>query len=318
MFRLAVAAAIASATTIAALPAKAADFPEKNIQFIIPYSTGGGFDRTVRLISPYLEKALPKKVDVLPTNLPGAGGRKAMAMVYRAKPDGYTISIANIPGAAIPQFEGEKVAYDINKFTWVAKLASENYVAAVSAKSPIHSLDDLRKLGRPVKITNTDFGSTAYAAGQILGEVLKFPVKNLTGYKGTNDAIVAVVRGDGDLALTPMSTMAKFIKSGEVRAIFTTEEKSSLKDVPSVGDLGGQQASGLAVDRFVVAPPNLPAAINKILSESLMKAARDPALVQAAEKSGESWQPLPTATAKANADKSLTLYAKYKDVIARQ
>jgi tripartite-type tricarboxylate transporter receptor subunit TctC len=318
MFRIAVAAALAGATVLAGVPTQAAEFPEKNIEFVIPYSTGGGFDRTVRLVSPYLEKALPKKVDVLPTNMPGAGGRKAMATVFRAKPDGYTIGIANIPGAAIPQFEGEKVAYDINKFTWVAKLASENYVAAVAAKSPIHSLEDLRKLGRPVKITNTDFGSTAYAAGQILGEVLKFPIKNLTGYKGTNDAIVAVVRGDGDLALTPISTMEKFIKSGEVRAIFTTEDKSSLKGVPTVAELGGAQAAGLAVDRFVVAPPNLPAEITKILSASLMKAAGDPALVKAAEKSGESWQPLPTATAQANANKSLALYAKYKSVIARQ
>jgi tripartite-type tricarboxylate transporter receptor subunit TctC len=133
MFKLALVAF--GITTAWAMPATAAGFPEKNIDFIIPFGPGGGFDRTVRIISPALEKTLPNKVEVVPKNVPGAGGAKGLATVFRAKPDGHTLAIANMPGAAIPAITNEPVEYDVNKFTWIARLATEEYMLAVSAKS---------------------------------------------------------------------------------------------------------------------------------------------------------------------------------------
>src|SRR3990170_4430441 len=128
---------IALAAALLSSAAAAADFPQKNIEFIIPFGPGGGFDRTVRAIAPFMEKQFGGKISVLPRNVPGAGGKKGMATLYRAKPDGYTISIANIPGAAIPGLTGEKVEYDIDKLTWIARLATEEYTLAVATQSPI-------------------------------------------------------------------------------------------------------------------------------------------------------------------------------------
>lgn len=313
---LAAAAACAAALLSAVCPA--ADFPQKNIEFIIPFGPGGGFDRTVRAIAPFMEKQFGNKVSVLPRNVPGAGGKRGMATLYRAKPDGYTISIANIPGAAIPGLTGEPVEYDIDKLTWIARLATEEYVLAVQAKSPVRSIADLRKLGRPVKMPSTDFGSTAYAGMAIFGEMLKFPIQHLTGYKGTNDYIVAVVRGDGDATTGPVSTMQKFIQSGDMRALFTTEEKSTLKGVPTIAELGHPELTGLGVDRFVVGPPGLAPAITKALSDAMAKAVQDPELQAMAQKSNQPFAFLPADKAKANADRSLALYGKYKAAIQKR
>ncbi|MGH8669027.1 MAG: tripartite tricarboxylate transporter substrate binding protein [Burkholderiales bacterium] len=313
---LAAAAACAAALLSAVCPA--ADFPQKNIEFIIPFGPGGGFDRTVRAIAPFMEKQFGGRISVLPRNVPGAGGKKGMATLYRARPDGYTISIANIPGAAIPGLTGEPVEYDIDKLTWIARLATEEYVLAVQAKSAIRSLEDLRKLGRPVKMPSTDFGSTAYAGMAIFGEMLKFPIQHLTGYKGTNDYIVAVVRGDGDATTGPVSTMQKFIQSGDMRALFTTEEKSTLNGVPTIAELGHPELTGLGVDRFVVGPPGLPPAITKALSDAMAKAVQDPELQAIAQKSNQPFAFLPADKAKANADHSLALYGKYKASIQKR
>ena len=38
--------------------AAASNFPAKNIQFIIPYAPGGGFDVYVRFVAPVMEKYL--------------------------------------------------------------------------------------------------------------------------------------------------------------------------------------------------------------------------------------------------------------------
>ena len=51
-----------------------ADWPEKPIKFVVPYSTGGGFDVYVRAVAPEMEKILG--VPVVPENIPGAGGQK--------------------------------------------------------------------------------------------------------------------------------------------------------------------------------------------------------------------------------------------------
>ncbi|MDP4925060.1 MAG: tripartite tricarboxylate transporter substrate-binding protein, partial [Alphaproteobacteria bacterium] len=71
-----------------------ADWPEKPIKFVVPYSTGGGFDVYVRAVAPEMEKILG--VPVVPENIPGAGGQKGAATVYKSEPDGYTIGIFNV------------------------------------------------------------------------------------------------------------------------------------------------------------------------------------------------------------------------------
>ena len=134
---------LASFSLIAAMSvgvgSAAADWPEKPIKFVVPYSTGGGFDTYVRAIAPEMEKILG--VQVVPENIPGAGGQKGSATVYRSKPDGYTIGIMNIPGLTVPPLLGKKVAYNLDDMTWIGNLAKSTYAIAVKADSPINSLE---------------------------------------------------------------------------------------------------------------------------------------------------------------------------------
>ena len=57
----------------------------------------------MRAIGPAMEKYLPHKTTIVPTNVPGAGGTEAATELYRAKPDGYTVGIFNVPGIYIQQ-----------------------------------------------------------------------------------------------------------------------------------------------------------------------------------------------------------------------
>jgi tripartite-type tricarboxylate transporter receptor subunit TctC len=317
MLRLVAAAAVIAAA-LSAPSVWAQQFPSKNIEFLIPFGPGGGFDRTVRMIAPYMEKTLPKKVEVLPKNVPGAGGRRALATVFRAKPDGHLISIMNSPGAAIPALLGEKIEYDLQKFAWVAKIGGEDYMIGASAKGSIRSIDDLKKLGRPIKIPTTGFGSTAYAAAAVFAESFGLKAEHIPGYKGTNDYIVGIIRGDGDVAVAPVSTFKQFVESGGIRPIMTFEEKTSMPGVKTVAELGKPELSGLAVERFIVAPPGTPADIVKILSDSIGQAAANPELKAMAAKTGEPLDFVPADKAQAAFNKSLAIYEKYKAAIARK
>jgi tripartite-type tricarboxylate transporter receptor subunit TctC len=87
------------------------EFPQENISIVIPYGPGGGFDTTVRVFAPYFAAQLGEDVNVLPQNMPGTGGRRGTASIFRSEPDGYTIGILNLPGLVLPSILGEKVDY---------------------------------------------------------------------------------------------------------------------------------------------------------------------------------------------------------------
>src|SRR5437763_14192900 len=97
----------------------AAAFPTKNIQFIIPYAPGGGFDVYVRLIGPVMEKYLPNRVSIVPVNIAAGGGSRGVAQLYRSKADGYSIGILNVPGMFILQQQQGTAAYDLSRFSWI-------------------------------------------------------------------------------------------------------------------------------------------------------------------------------------------------------
>src|SRR3954454_21860686 len=76
----------------------ASDYPARNIQFIIPYAPGGGFDSYVRFIAPVMEHALPRAVSIVPMNVTAGSGARGITQLYRSKPDGYTLGIFDVPG----------------------------------------------------------------------------------------------------------------------------------------------------------------------------------------------------------------------------
>ena len=312
MHRIAFAALAGLAIGLGA-PGTSHAFPEKDITFIIPYSPGGGFDRTVRAIAPYMEKYLPKKVNVLPKNVSGAGGRKGIAQLFRAKADGHTIAIFNIPGMAIPPILGEKVNYDLSKVSWMARLARGTYALAVGAKSDIKSFDDLKTLGRPLKITTTGQGSTGFTASVVASTVMKIPHKMLTGYKGSKQFILAAVRGDGDATYTLVTTIRKYHQAGDVRLLASFEAKSSFPGVPTVRELGFAELEGMGLERLVGGPPGVAADRVAILEQAMLKSMADPEFKAKTKK--RPFLPASAADTGGRVDQVLKFYLKYKSAL---
>ena len=285
--RLAVSIALL-AITASGLPGPgiAAGFPERDITFIIPNQVGGGFDAYVRAIAPAMEKYLPNKVNIVPLNIPAGGGAKGVNQLYRARPDGYTIGILNIPGLFVLQARGG--GYDLNKFTWLAGLGRDPYGLAVPWNSPIKSIADLQALSktRPVKFTTTGPDGTAYGVTMIATELLGIKLQLITGYKGSSEYVAAAVRGDGDAVVTNLPILARFEAGQSLRLLASFTKDGTRPDVPNAAALGLPQLADITVERMVAAPPNLPADVKKILVEAIDKAVNDPAVVALSEKAG--------------------------------
>ena len=301
---------------LAARPAVAAtDFPRKDINFIIPYGPGGGFDSYVRVIAPVMEKYLPNKVHVVPTNVAAGGGGKGMSQLYRTPPDGYTIGIFNIPGAFILQQQQAGNGFDLDKFSWLGSLGEgESYAIGVRANSPLKTLADMQALSktRPVKFTCTGPEGTAYSAVLISGEILGIRSQIISGYKSSNEYVVAAIRGDGDAVVAATSTMRRFVDGKQIRLLVDFEEHSSFAGVPDATTLSKPDLKQITVDRMVAAPPGLPADIKAVLQTALDKSVRDPAVSSWAKTAGIAWNPEPPSHAEAIIREQAAFYAKWK------
>jgi len=293
-----------------------AAFPQGNISMVIPYGAGGGFDTTVRVFAPFFAKHLGGGITVLPENIPGTGGRRGTATVYRAEPDGYTLGIFNLPGLVLPSVLGEKVDYELRELSWIGRVESQDYVLLVPASSAINSIQDLQAQEK-ITFVSIGYGTTVLAAIQIMAEQMGLMSKTptfLTGYSGTTDQLVALVRGDGNATLSPISTAQQYVQSGSLRPLAVTGDarSSHLPEVPTFTELGFPELAPLNVQRSIAGPPGMDPALLKQLRDAFNLAMADPEFVDSATKAQMDVAPLNGEDAAAAINENFTYYEKFK------
>lgn len=269
----------------------AARYPERDISFVVPDPPGGGFDTYVRVIAPFLERALPQKVNVIPTNIAGAAGTKGATAVFRAKPDGYTIGIFNMPGILVQQLQGHASGFDLYKMSWLASFGADPYMLSVPATSPYHALAELRAIGRPIKITTTGPGSTSYVAMHIAAALLGLSIEPLTGYRGSYDYVLGAIRGDGDATVTALPVLRKYLSAGDIRLLVAFEQHAPAPATDDATSLGIPDLAEIKVERLVGGPPGMPLEIVQILSEALTAAMRNPEIAKSAAAADIAYTP---------------------------
>jgi len=287
-------------------------YPAKDIRIIIPYNAGGGFDAYIRALTPFIKKHLPNQVNVLPINTAGAGGRRGAIDVYRARPDGYTIGVFNFPGVLIMQLQDPQVGFDLSGMTWLATLSIDAYAYVVKGDSSLDSLDEVRQMGRPIVYGATGPSSTSYIATTIISDALEIPYQVITGYTGSSEYLVGVMRGDIDAAFVNLSTVKPYLDSGDVKMLALIGVRSDDPAVPDAFTLGIPELNDINVIRLMGAPPGMPDDIKLILENALLAAMADPEFKSWLDQTGNEAHPAGAVeTANAVADMEL-FYEKFK------
>ena len=207
-----------------------AEFPKKNINSIVTFSPGGGFDTISRAISRFGEKYLPKGVKMIVKNVTGAGGITGTVYLYRSKPDGYTIGQLHGGMMAVPFLRGvKKTGYDYEKFTWVARVGGEPYALLLRGDSKYQSLEELQKSKRVtwgLEAIGVGRWVDAFIAAAELG--INFGV--VSGYRGTGENLPGLLRGDYDVFFQPIDhpSVVPYLKTGEIRPVLTMGAKRAI------------------------------------------------------------------------------------------
>ncbi len=200
-------------------PSSAANdyFNGKVIQLILPNSPSGEMARYAHMFAPYIAKYAGAK-DVRVVVMKGGGGVKGANYLWFQKPDGLTIAFTSIPALTLAQLSGSKaVQYDVTKFVYLGRAATEPRGLLVGAKSGIKSVDDLKNLKRPFVFPSQGTDEDFYTM-EILANSLHFDLKVVTGYDGQGDTAIAVIKGEGDGLMTATRTAGAMIKSGDMHS----------------------------------------------------------------------------------------------------
>lgn len=214
-------------------------FPSSTITFAIGFPPGATADTTARLLARKLSEQM--KTSVIVQNMPGANGDIAGSHVANAKPNGYTLLMAVPSILSNPAF-GVKSSYHVFKdLTPVSLVARGPFILMVSAKSPIHTVQDLVAYikANPGKVS---YGSSGEGSSAQLAAGMLLQTEHLTAthvpYKGAADSETAVVSGEVQFTFGDLTSSLNLAKAGRVTLLASTSSKRSavIPDVPTLAE----------------------------------------------------------------------------------
>ena len=227
---------------IGAASAAAQGYPERPIRMVVPFPAGGGTDSLSRLLATALTSKLNWVITV--DNKPGAGGNLALDTVAKAKPDGYTLVMAQTDNVVLNPLLYSKMTYDpVKDLEAVSSVASGAVVLVVRADSPYKTLADVIAAGKAkpdaINYASSGSGTVAHLAVEQFQKVAGVKFTHVP-YKGAAQGATDLIGGQIQLYMSSVPTLIGHIRSGKMRAIAVTSDKrvNDLPNVPTIAESG--------------------------------------------------------------------------------
>ena len=256
---------------VLALPAVSpgAQYPTRPVRFVVPFPPGGGVDIVARTIGEKLSPRIGQPIVV--ENRPGGGTTIGTEIAAKSTPDGYTLLVGPIGGAAIAQAYYPKLGYDLRSdFAPITKIGYGTIVLVVPPSLGVSSVKELIALakGKPGQLTFASSGTGAliHLTGELFKQMAGVDILHVP-YKGTSQLLPDLIDGRVSMALDSMPAHLPHIKAGRLRALAVASRQRSaqLPEVPTLSEIGlaGFQSN---TDYALYAPARTPRDIIAVLN----------------------------------------------------
>jgi tripartite-type tricarboxylate transporter receptor subunit TctC len=250
--------------------ARAADYPNHPVHWIVGYPPGGTTDILARIMSQWMSERLKQQFVV--DNRPGAGNNIATELVAKAQPDGYTVLLVN-PANAINVTLYTKLNFDfLTDIAPAGGLIRVPNVMEVNPKVPAKTVAEFIAYAKanPGKIdmASSGSGTSVHLSGEMFMAMTGIKMTHIP-YKGAAPALTDLVAGQVQVMFDNMPSSIGHIKGGDLRALgVTTAQRSpALPDVPTVAEtVPGYEASAWF---GMGAPKGTPANVVKVLNDAI-------------------------------------------------
>jgi len=267
---------VASVAILAFAIAAQAAYPDRPVQYIIPFPPGGESDIAARFQQQVFKVKYNQELIVL--NKPGAGGALAWSQLNNLPGDGYTIMGVNLPHIVLQPLE-PGTQFKTEDITPVYFFHYTPDAIIVPADSPYRTFADLVKAAREKPESISLAGSGTNSANHLAHERLDRELRIRTLYvpfKGTGDLISAVL-GNHVTGAVSYSTLALSQKDKmRMLAVASDKRMPQFPDVPTFKELGLNWVDGAY--RGIGVPKSTPPEIRKAVSDMMDTINKDPEL----------------------------------------
>ncbi|WP_245662245.1 tripartite tricarboxylate transporter substrate binding protein [Melghirimyces thermohalophilus] len=262
-----------------------ADFPNRQLTYMIPFEAGGQSDIEARRQHKHLEKELGQPVVI--TYKPGGGGSVGWTEMVNKKPDGYYMAGINIPHIILQPMSNEDTGYKTDQIQPVALFQSTPIGLAVKKESGIRSMKDFVQKSKedPGKVTVAGSGTFSghHLALQQLEQQAEMKLKYVP-FTGAATQVQAFLGGNTDAILANSSDLLKYKDRLNILAIGGEKKLGFFPDTPTFKELG--YAMNPTIDRGVGVPKGTPEAVVERLEQAFLQIAKDQKIQQQMKKEG--------------------------------
>ena len=267
-------AASVFAAGLSAPAAFAANWPDKPITIVVPFSAGGTTDVVARLVGQKLGEMWKQSVVI--DNKLGAGGNIGSGIVAQAKPDGYTILMASGSILTVNPHLYKTLPFDVDKdFVPVTNVAQGPMVVATSKKVPAKNLKELldlaKKQPKSLNMGSAGLGSQVHMAGENFSHAANVQFTHVP-YRGEAAAFTDLMAGQIDLVVGNIGAATPLVESGRINALAVTSKERApmLPNVPTVAESGVPGFENYGWFGFIV-PKSTPDAVVKKIQQDTAK-----------------------------------------------
>jgi tripartite-type tricarboxylate transporter receptor subunit TctC len=236
----------------------AVSFEGKTVRFIVGSPSGGGTDLTARLLQRALSKYVPGNPTIIVQNMPGASGVVATNyFAMQAPADGLTLLVGSTSEVTPDVVRKNPVVhYDPLTFQYIGGFATTGVVVVANKKSMEH----MKATGEPINVAQVGSARTGAQIALWGAEYLGWKIRWISGYAGSSQLTLAMLKGESDLTDTAGMTQLKSLladnrfaavaQMGQLTKQGTVQRRGAFPEVPLFSELVGPKLSGKAVTAF--------------------------------------------------------------------
>ena len=258
-----------------ALPLAARAWPDRPIEWVVPYPPGGGTDVVARVLAEQMARTLGQSFVV--TNKPGAGTNIGADYVAKARNDGHVVLSADTATLAANPFLYSKLPYNAETdFAPIGLMARFPLILVVNTQVPAQDLKGFlawakaQPQGAPYATPGA--GSPHHLATELFRERTGLTLTHVP-YRGAAPAVQDVIGGQVPMMFVDTAAGYPHIASGKLRPIGIASPRrvKNFEAIPTLAEqgLGGFEAYAW---QGLVAPAGTPEPVVAQLSKALLAA----------------------------------------------
>jgi len=288
-------AGLGATCAAAALPGnvRAAGWPDRPVNFIVPFPPGGPVDTTARFITQPLGELW--KTATVVDNKAGAGGIVGAQAAAKAGADGYHYFFASIHHTVLPSLRAN-LSYDVTAdFVPVGMGAVFPIVLVVHASLPVKTVAELIAYAKqhPGKLSfgSSGTGGGTHLAGELFNSMTGTRIQHVP-YRGSAPAMQDLLGGQVQVMFADGPSAMPHLDGGKIRAlgVGNPEPSALFPGIPTIAASGvpGYEAYSWS---GMLAPAGTPADIVQRVNADMVRVLRDPATVKAMLAAGAEPKP---------------------------